>query len=406
MRRMIAAAALPGSRAFFAVCAFLVFGAAPCRAELTIEGALYYERGHYWIELAFRDAAGRDAIPADLSIARFEITRLGERPAAFQPSRAEALRDAAGGGIVVLTSAKLEGRACYRVTYRAEGMEPASVDSICDPFAPPPEAGECGGKTFFRNWIAPAFRRDGDPYRLNEFAYEYDFSGERPSGSFAIEPSFKLVGFSLAPSFEQRTVVYAVPRRGKTATSTRSAGVSLASAVWAGDLRLGLSVTHRYDRSTLQFASADSIVRSRSLSLEGTVRFDNLFDRINRHCLSVFKGVDLGFGCAWYRTGGGGDVGPLDRTAPFASIRATWTVLSGFQLSYLEQSSWPDDVSRGAVAFRSARFRLLLRDILEAQSGRAYHPDVELVYDWGTRLPDFVREEKLSIGFTFELYPW
>ena len=58
------------------------------------------------------------------------------------------------------------------------------------------------------------------------------------------------------------------------------------------------------------------------------------------------------------------------------------------------------------MGFHSVRFRLLLRDVLPAQTGRTYHPDVEFAYDAGKRLPLFAEEEKVSIGFTFELYPW
>jgi hypothetical protein len=88
------------------------------------------------------------------------------------------------------------------------------------------------------------------------------------------------------------------------------------------------------------------------------------------------------------------------------NLRGTWTFLYGFQLSYWLQTFWPSVLANGPTSFQSVRFRLLLRDVLPAQEGRAYHPDVELAYDTGKRLPLFEKEEKISIGFTFGLYPW
>jgi hypothetical protein len=396
MRRLVAAAFL------------IAVSSAPCRAQLSVEGALYYERGHYWIELAFRDAAGRDTLPADLSPAHFEIVKLEDIPQGFKPSRVEAMRGEEGGPVLVLTSAKLEGRACYRVIYRVPGMESVAADSICDPFAAAPAAGECEGKAFFRQYVAPAFRKDGGSYNLNELTYEYDFSGEEPSGSFVLQPSFKLPSFSFEPSFQQKTVVYVLEHEGKTSTSTRDFAIALTAAGWVKELRLGLSAEYRFDRSAFELAAGDSITQTRSGTAEGTVRFDNLFDRINRHCVSVFKGVDFAVGCTWYRSYQGDWAGsPLNRAAPYVRLRATWTILSGFQISYAHLETWPSFLpDGGSVSFRSLRGRLLLRDALGAQAGKAYHPDLELAYDWGTRFPNFVEEEKISIGFTFDLYPW
>jgi hypothetical protein len=53
-----------------------------------------------------------------------------------------------------------------------------------------------------------------------------------------------------------------------------------------------------------------------------------------------------------------------------------------------------------------ARVRLLLRDALERPKGRSFHPDLELAVDWGRRLPFLSREERILLGFTFDLYPW
>ena len=135
---------------------------------------------------------------------------------------------------------------------------------------------------------------------------------------------------------------------------------------------------------------------TQSLTVEGRIRFDNLFDRVNRYCLSVFKGVDLGFGYAWYQSDEGDLWGSSEfgRTTPFVNLRATWTFLYGFQLSYSLRSCRPASGNDEFTEFHSVRFRLLLRDVLPAQAGKAYHPDIEFAFDTGRRLPLFEREEK------------
>jgi len=387
---------------------FLIAASAACTAQVSVEGALFFDRGHYWVELAFRNAAGGDATPRGAAPAQFEITKLGGTAERFRPSKVEIVSGERGGPVVVLSSGRLEGRSCYRVTYLAPEADPVVIDSICDPFLVPPAGKECRNKAFFRKYVAGAFRKDGDAVDLNRFKYEYDFSDEKASSSLVLEPRYRTHGFSLEPLFEQSAVAYSLPGKGKTPALRRALSIAVSKAAWVRDLRLSVSTRYRYDRSAFDFAAGDSVVATRSVAVEGRVRFDNLFDRVNRHCLSVFKGVDCGFGYAWYQSDRDGfrNASRFNRTAPFANIRATWTVLDGFQLSYSLQSFWPASTGDEFTAFQSVRFRLLLRDALPAQVGKAYHPDVEFAYDTGKRLPLFENEEKISIGFTFALYPW
>jgi hypothetical protein len=379
-----------------------------CRAQTFAEGAVFFDRGHYWIELAFRDPVGRDTIPSDHACSRFEIEKLGEISERFKPSKVEVVTGGDKGPVLVLSSGRLEGRSCYKVTYRPADAEPLVVDSLCDPFYAVPGALECLSKAFFKNYIAAAFRRDGDTCDMNQFKYEYDFSDEKSSASLVIEPLFKTHGFAIEPLFEQSTVAYSFRTSRTISTDKRALGLGVSKSVWAWGLRLSVAAKYRHDRSALGFAEGDSVVFAQCVSAEGRIRFDNLFDSVNRYCLSVFKGVDLGLGCAWYQSDDRDIWGSssFERTTPFLNLRATWTFLYGFQLSYSLQSFWPASLGDKPTEFHSVRFRLLLRDALPAQEGKSYHPDVELAYDTGERLPLFAKEEKVSIGFTFRLYPW
>jgi hypothetical protein len=395
-------------RAAGAALVFLAIASSACQAQVSVEGALFFDRGHYWIELAFRDAAGRDTIPRSMAPAQFEITKLDGADRRFRPSKVEVGSGGHGGPVVILSSGKLEGRSCYRVIYLAPSSDHVVVDSVCDPFLVPPAGGECGGAAFFRKYVAVAFRKDGDAVDLNQFKYEYDFSDEKATSSFVLEPRFRTHGFSIEPLLEQSTVAYSLTGRGKTSARKLASALTVSKAVWVNELGLILSTKYRYDRSAFDLAAGDSAVAARSLAVEGRIRLDNLFDRLNRHCVSVFKGIDVGCGYAWYQPGGGDHRGAsgFSRSSPFAGLRATWTILDGFQLSYSLQSFWPGSTGDEFAAFQSVRFRLLLRGALPAQEGKAYHPDVVFAYDSGRRLPLFAKEEKISIGFSFDLYPW
>jgi hypothetical protein len=395
-------------RKVFAAVFLLILAATACRAQITGAGALFFERGHYWIELSFRGETGRDTIPPNLVAAAFQVTKMDDAGGGFRPSRIEIVGASDGGTVVILSSSRLEGRSCYRVVCKTEGFGPVIIDSICDPFFSAPGTEACGGRAFFRTHIASAFRRDGDAYSLNQFKYEYDLSREKSSTSLALEPRFKTHGFTFEPSVAQGAVVYSLDGKGATSTDKRSFGLAVSRTGWAKDLRFGVSGAYRHDRSALPGAAGDSTIHTQSLTVEGAIRFDNFFDRANRFCWSVFKGVDLGFGYTWYQSDDREVWGRSDfeRTTPFMRLRATWTFLYGFQLSYSLHSFWPASLSDEFTEFHSVRFRLLLRDVLPAQAGKPFHPDVECAFDTGRRLPLFEREKRFSIGFTFGLYPW
>jgi hypothetical protein len=79
-------------------------------------------------------------------------------------------------------------------------------------------------------------------------------------------------------------------------------------------------------------------------------------------------------------------------------------VAAGLQLSYGIESCRPG--SGAWHCWQRARARLLLRQALAGPGGRSYHPDLELALDWGRRMPFFEKEERIMLGFTFDLYPW
>ena len=154
--------------------------------------------------------------------------------------------------------------------------------------------------------------------------------------------------------------------------------------------------------------TGDSVRYAHSIRVTAFARLDNLFDSVNRHCLSVFKGIDLGFGYAWYRSNDEEVWGEseLESTTPYAIVRATWTLVYGLQFSYALESYWPSTLNERFEEFHVLRVRLLLRDLLEKEQRKSYHPDLEFSLDDGRRLPLFEREKRVSIGFTFDLFPW
>ena len=375
--------------------------------DLAAGGAVYYERGHYWIEIAFRDGAGRDTIPPDLAPSRFEITRVGD-DSGFKPTRIESVRRSGSSPCVILSTSRIEGRACYRVVFTPLRGPSVAVDSICDPFALEAGAGEWGSKTFFRKYVASAFRMDGEESGLSQLAYGYDFSNERAAARLRLAPRVRARGWTGEASVKRDETSYTPASGGRTAAVRASLSASLSRAVWASDLRCAIAAAYGADRTVLERAAGDSTVRSRSASIEGRVRFDNLLDPANRFPASVFAGVEAAFGYVWYRAEGEGPRGGRrsERLAPFAGLRASWTFLYGFRLSYSLKSFWPASGGETFAAFHSARMRILLGDVLARQSERAYHPDVEIVWESGSRPPLLEREERISIGFIYDLYPW
>ena len=72
----------------------------------------------------------------------------------------------------------------------------------------------------------------------------------------------------------------------------------------------------------------------------GTVRLDNLFDAINRHAVSVFKGIDVGAGSAWYDSTEAG--GGLSMGGPLLG-RSHMTLAASLQFSYGVEACYPGD---------------------------------------------------------------
>ncbi len=376
-------------------------------AALEARGALYYDRGHYWIEIAFHDGTGRDTIPPDLSAGRFEIWKVGD-DRGFRPTRIEIVPGNGTGASVVLSTSRIEGRCCYRVTFTPASGGAVAADSICDPFAPGTAAGESGSRAFFRAHVAGAFRRDGEGSGLNELAYGYDFSRERSVTDFCVAPRLRWKGWTAEVIVKRgETSLSTSASRGTSAVRT-GASASLSRSAWANGLRCSASASYGADRTALELAAGDSTVRSRCAAVEGRVRLDNLFDPINRYPASVLAGVEAAFGYSWRSAdgdgpSGGGRFGDL---VPYASAGASWTFLYGFRLSYSLWSFLPSSAGESFAAFHSVRARLLLGGVLAPPAERTYHPDVELVWETGKRLPLLEREEKLSLGFTFGIYPW
>jgi len=392
---------LPGLSADAAGGGPLLGGQAPADPETRMEGILYFDRGHYWLEVRF---AGLEGGPPD-DRKLFRIVDSSGSP--FAPSRVEILEWEREGGVLILSSGRLKGRTCYRIFLDTER---GTIESgpVCDPFHRPPGGSECAAKGFFRRHIAPAFSKSGESYRLNRFSYGYDLSLERSSSALVISPLFEIRGWSMEPSFEYRETAYLDGDSDDLPVMERSAGLELSRSGWAGGLGLELSASYAHERILLRTEAGDSVEYAHSVRIETRVRLDNLFDSVNRHCLSVFKGVDIGFGYAWYRTNdeevwGSGD---LESTTPITTVRATWTLLYGLQFSYSLESYWPSTLNERFEEFHAVRVRLLLRDLLERERWRSYHPDLEFSFDTGRRLPLFEREKRISIGFTFDLFPW
>ena len=392
-------------------------------APPSVRGSLYPDMGQYFIEIVFHFDGTAAISRHELVPERFEIVKLEKDAQPFEPSKVEVSSETESSIVVILSSSKLKGPCCCRVTIDLPEQSPLVLDTLCDVFAVHPDTEESGTKSFFKKYVAEAFRQGGDTYTLNQFKYERDFSDGKSSSSLAIAPSFKVPAFAVAPrlrvpafavepSYEQSTVAYSVEGAGKTPTDKSSFGCNVSTFTWARNLRFGISSKYRHDHSSLHLAARDSVISSQNLTVEGRIRFDNFFDGVNRFDVSVFKGVDLGVGYAWYHsdTSEVWGTSAFERTTPFVNVRATWTFLFGFQFSYSRYWYWPSSIGGELTAFHSLRFRLLLRDALtepgDKPAGKPYHPDLEFAYDAGKRLPLFAKEEKFSIGFTFNLYPW
>ena len=370
--------------------------------EVEMEGILYFDRGHYWLEIHLEGL--EEGPPGNRKLFRIE----DDSGALFTPSRIEILEWENNRCVLVLSSGRLKGRSCYRVLFDVDGERKAETVPICDPFYHVPGGEECAAKRFFRRYVAPAFSRSGESYRLNRFSYGYDVSLDRSRSNLVINPLFEVGGWGIEPSFEYRETAFEKKDSGDLPALERTVGLDLSRSGWAGGLGLKLTGSYGHERILLRTVAGDSVRYAHGIRVTAFARLDNMFDSINRHCLSVFKGIDLGFGYAWYRSNDeevwrGGE---FESTTPYTIVRATWTFLYGLQFSYALESYWPSTLNEHFEVFHAVRVRLLLRDLIEKEQRKSYHPDLEFSLDEGRRLPLFEREKRVSIGFTFDLFPW
>lgn len=380
---------------------------APARNEapLRAEAVFYYDRGHYWIEVAFLTQEGRDSIPADIAASRFTIAGAGGEGGAFHPSRAETASDGARR-YVLLSSSRLEGRACYRLIYAPAAGETVAVDSICDPFAGT-DASETRPGGRWRRAVAGLFARGEDPWRLNSLSFEHELSLGRSSMRLAVEPRLRARGWRVEGALRLGESSAALSGGSMAHAGRQDLSLGVSKAGWSHRMRFAAAAACRLERAAWEGAAGDSSLASWSAALEWRVRLDDLLDAAGVSPWGVLKGVELAFGYELHGRAGEGETGRsgFERIAPFSSARATWTVLDALQLSYSIESHWPDALGESPAAFRCLRARLLLRDEVERPPGKAYHPDVELAWDAGRRPPLFRREERVSLGFAFDLYP-
>ncbi|MBN1165324.1 MAG: hypothetical protein JXB45_12145 [Candidatus Krumholzibacteriota bacterium] len=391
-----------------AVVLLMMNAAVAARAEpLAVEGTLFFDRGHYWIELIIKDSGEGNMSAAEWKRNDFEIVDL-DNGQSFPPSRVEVAGGDEKESVLLLASGKLGGKKCYRVIIHPASSRKTVIEPICDPFYFSPAPGPSRGREFFRKFIAPAFSTSGKYYRWSRFCYQYDFDAEKSASELNLEPEFDIFGFQFKPRFNQDNTNYLRPPAERREVRRRNLEASLSKSFWGGELRYELETGYRHERSQCDEGSAAEVVYSQSALVEGRVRFDNLFDPVNRHGLGVFKGVDLGLGYAWH------DSSTADIWASSAfrggtlmlKGRFTWTFLGWMQFSYALESYRPRLEGQGFKHFHQLVFRLLLRDVLEKPSRRSYHPDLEVTFQRGRRLPLFEEETRATLGFTFDLYPW
>ncbi|MFO7916069.1 MAG: hypothetical protein R6U43_10325 [Candidatus Krumholzibacteriales bacterium] len=362
------------------------------------DAVLYFERGHYWIELTFYGSGGEKIVPGGLTRHDFTIVELEpERGSSFHPSR---VKPDSSRGVVILSSGKLRGKRCYRVIFRENKTGHIVFDRVCDPFYFEP--GDCGPGRFFARYIAPAFSSSGNNYELSSFNAVYEMSEDRADTELHIKPRFSFGGWSLKPYLDWDRVTY---RNSGTDTGRRLAGLEGSYSKWFNQVRYRFRVDYQYQLIT---ESDPGSRYSQHLKTALSVRLDHFFKGVNSFCRSVFKGVDLGFGYAWYGSNSSEVWGSSEfgNTAAFMEGRLTWTVLYGLQFSYSVISSFPAGGIDNFNEFHQFRLRLLLRGMLEPPERKSYHPDLVFAYDTGRRFPLFLEEEKMTLGFVFDLFPW
>ena len=372
------------------------------------EGALYFDRGHYWIELPLVHPADDSSMVEDFSKEQFVIIDSDDEDTVFSPSRVEVVDTDSGKKVVILSSGKLKGRKCYRVIFRSKEHEDTRLGPVCDPFYYGSEGTGSEPEGFFKRYVASAFSTEGEFYRFNRLSYGYDLSSERTMSEIEIEPEFGNSVLKISPFFNYDRVAYSKDAGTGRETARRKAGLDLSSSFRAGMMKYSTFFEYSHLREEESTGIEKELIYSQSISASMVVRSDNLFDRVNIDGASVFKGIDLIFGYAWFDSSRADPwkTDEFGRNSPFLKGRATWTVCSGMQFSYAVESYWPSSISGKAERMHRFRIRLLLRDLLESPGGRSYHPDLELGVDRGRRFPFFKFEEKVFLGFTFELYQW
>jgi len=373
----------------------LLFSAA--RAGEPASGTLFFERGHYWIEIAL-SASANGPPPADPSAYLVRDIDGGE---SFRPSRVVLSED---GTVAVLSSSRIRGSRCYEIGVTTGQGDSLRIGPVCDPFIDPSEEIPCASRRLFRRWIAPAFARRGEAYRVDALACRYEFAGERETLDIDIRPRVETAWWTVAGGLSWDATSWG-GKSGRRPVDRRRIALSLERRFRTGPLLFGLEASLRHERS--RFAPADSVRRGHALCGLCRLRLDRFFAASNRWCVSVLKGVDVSFGYIRYREKrGSGDVAASNEVTPVASGAFVWTFLYGFQLACRIESFWPSSSGERFEAFRELRFRLLLRDALGKPPGSPWHPDLELAFDDGRRPPLFERERRVAVGFTFDLFPF
>ncbi|MBN2069985.1 MAG: hypothetical protein JW814_00905 [Candidatus Krumholzibacteriota bacterium] len=373
----------------------------------TGEGAVYFDRGHYWIELPLSSGEEDSREAEDFPPEAFTVIDLDRDDEAFSPSGVRLVSTFSGARTVILSSGKLKGKRCYRVVYRQGEEGEVVIDQICDPFIYDPATSSRQGG-FIKRFIAPAFSTEGEYYRLNRLVYGYDLSSDKTTSEIEIEPRFGSGLFMVSPRFDFDKVVYPERSGPRSETARRSLGASVSSSIRSGILKYTTELEYAHRREEESAGVKGGLLYSQSILAGMTVRFDNLFDNVNIDGSSVFKGVDLSVGYAWFDSSAS-DLWKTDSfgfDSPSVKGRFTWTVLGGFQISCADESFWPSSLGGRIRTLYAVSVRLLLRDMLEHPRGRSYHPDLEFTVERGRRFPLFEFEEKISLGFTFDLYPW
>ena len=90
---------------------FIATAFSSANAEITPgRGVLFFDRGHYWIELTFHKPDGNAYTPENPDPSHFTILNLSNKEmAGFSPSR---VRVDYAKNVIILSSGKLKGKMC------------------------------------------------------------------------------------------------------------------------------------------------------------------------------------------------------------------------------------------------------------------------------------------------------